>query len=173
MRIGMDRIRGVITDLQGAELVRSKQVDLHTVEDWKDQSGKILLDVRSLKEYRKEHIPGAQHYFLGDMRSRIPEELKNKTIMVHCQSGDRASIATSYLESQGFKNVYNFPGSFLAWKDGGKTTVSAPPIKRATRRLVEVKSRSIHMPLINCYFCSWSIISRRTTMSTMRNTRKK
>lgn len=124
MRIGMDRVRGVITDLRGAELVRSKQVDLPTVEDWKDQSGKILLDVRSLKEYRKEHIPGAQHYFLGDLRTNLPEELKKKTVIVQCQSGDRASIATSYLESRGFENVYNFPGSFLAWKESGKTTVN-------------------------------------------------
>lgn len=125
MRIGMDKAKGVITDLQGAELVRGQQVNLQEVEEWKDQAGKVLLDVRSLKEYRQEHIPGAQHYFIGRMAIDLPEELKDKTVIVQCQSGDRASIATSYLEKKGFKDVYTFPGSFGEWKASGKATARA------------------------------------------------
>lgn len=123
MRIGLDRVRGVITNLSDATLVDSKQVDLERVEEWKEQAGKILLDVRSRNEYRKGHIPGAQHYFLGQMADTLPEPLKDKTLIIHCQSGDRASIAASYLEKHGFEQVYTYPGSYLEWTRAGKPTV--------------------------------------------------
>ena len=123
MRIGMDRILGFVNHLSPEDLIPSHIVDADTVESWKDDSQTVLLDVRSKSEFTAGHIPGAEHRFIGNLPKQLPEDLNGKRIIIYCQSGDRATIAYSYLEENGFENLYNFSGSFLDWKSKGKTIV--------------------------------------------------
>lgn len=123
MRIGMDQIVGFVTDISKSSLVSTKLVDADTVEAWKDEENTILLDVRSRSEFEAAHIPGAVHKFLGNFPKALPTEYADKRIIVQCQSGDRATIATSFLERAGFKNVYNYSGSFNDWTQLGKETI--------------------------------------------------
>ncbi|WP_313367306.1 MBL fold metallo-hydrolase [Sphingobacterium mizutaii] len=122
MRIGLDNIKGFVTDLDSAELEKPKLVDADTVEAMKDNSDTVLLDVRGISEFKAEHIPGAEHRFVGSFRKKLPTDIKDKKIIIQCQSGDRATIAASYLEKNGFNQVYNYAGSFIDWKNQGKET---------------------------------------------------
>ncbi len=122
MRIGLDNIKGFVTDLDSAELEKTKLVDADTVEAMKDNSDTVLLDVRGISEFKAEHIPGAEHRFVGSFRKKLPTDIKDKKIIIQCQSGDRATIAASYLEKNGFNQVYNYAGSFIDWKNQGKET---------------------------------------------------
>ena len=125
MRIGLDNIKAFVTDLAGEELVPTKLLEADDVESKKDQEDTVLLDVRSRSEFKNAHIPGAEHRFIGSLRKQLPNDLKDKDIIIQCQSGDRATIAYSYLEKNGFENLYNYAGSFLDWKAKGKTTTPA------------------------------------------------
>ena len=122
MRIGLDNIKGFVTDLDSAELEKTKLVGADTVEAMKDNSDTVLLDVRGISEFKAEHIPGAEHRFVGSFRKKLPTDIKDKKIIIQCQSGDRATIAASYLEKNGFNQVYNYAGSFIDWKNQGKET---------------------------------------------------
>lgn len=124
MRIGMDNIVGFLTDIDGAALVPTNVVDADQVELMKDESDVTLLDVRSNVEYKAGHIANAQHNFVGYLPKDLPVELQNRKIIVQCQSGDRSIIASSFLESRGFTQVYNYAGSFVDWKVLGKPVVS-------------------------------------------------
>ncbi len=124
MRIGMDNIKGFITDLQGHSLVKTKVIDAEKVEELKVQPDAVLLDVRNVKEYKEGHIKEAQHYFVGKMAKELPHLDKDKMIIIQCQSGDRATIASSYLMKNGFTNILNYSGSMLDWKGKGKPVVS-------------------------------------------------
>ncbi|QDS95752.1 putative polyketide biosynthesis zinc-dependent hydrolase PksB [Roseimaritima multifibrata] len=74
-----------------------------------------ILDVRSPDEWNGGHIPGAEHYFIAEMRDRITGLDKDARYAAYCASGYRASIASSLMRSRGFKNVANVPGSWSAW----------------------------------------------------------
>ncbi|QBQ40208.1 MBL fold metallo-hydrolase [Sphingobacterium psychroaquaticum] len=124
MRIGMDNIEGYVTDLSGVDLVKTHVVDAQAVEELKDKEGYMLLDIRSLSEYQASHIPGAVHRFIGYLPKTDLSDLRNKHLIIQCQSGDRATIAYSYLEKQGFEHLLNYAGSFLDWKAQGKPTVT-------------------------------------------------
>ena len=91
-----------------------------TVQEIK-QAGKELqlLDVRSRDEWNIGHIPNASHVFLGELRANLGELDQSKPTAVYCDSGYRASIATSILKQAGFGSVYNVPGSWQAWKNAG------------------------------------------------------
>jgi len=122
MRIGLDNIKGFVTDLTDAELEKTNLVDADTVESMKDNPDTVLVDVRGLSEFKAEHIPGAEHRFVGSFRKSLPTDIKDKKIIIQCQSGDRATIAASFLEKNGFDKVYNYAGSFIDWKKQGKET---------------------------------------------------
>jgi len=122
MRIGMDNIKGFVTNLENADLIASKIVDADTVESMKDNDDTVLLDVRAKSEFNAEHIPGAEHRFVGSFKKSLPNDIKDKKIIIQCQSGDRATIASSFLEKNGFNQVFNYAGSFIDWKNQGKET---------------------------------------------------
>lgn len=124
MRIGLDNIAGFIYAIDDEALVKTNTIEANAVEKLKEQEDVVLLDVRSSKEYKEGHIPGAIHYFVGKMAKSLPAIAKDKTIIIQCQSGDRATIASSYLEKNGFENVLNYRGSMLDWLQQGKRVVS-------------------------------------------------
>jgi rhodanese-related sulfurtransferase len=79
----------------------------------------ILIDVRSAAEISSGGIGNSncKPYNLAwpdqlkAEHTRIP---KDKTVIIYCRSGARASAAAAYLDSIGFTNVYN-AGGFLTW----------------------------------------------------------
>ena len=91
-----------------------------TVHEIKARGKKLqLLDVRSPDEWKDGHIPNARHIFLGELRDHLLELDQRKPTVVYCDSGYRASIATSILKQEGFGCVCNVPGSWQAWKKAG------------------------------------------------------
>lgn len=69
----------------------------------------ILIDVRSIQEYKEYHIDGAICIPHFEIQSRIEKEVTNKNalIIVYCQSGMRSKDAMEILEKKGYKNVYH------------------------------------------------------------------
>lgn len=120
MRIGMDNIKGFIL-LEGDEeyMDSLELVDAKGVEKELEQGKSILLDVRNSREFTSGHIAGAQHYFVGKMASSLPAIDKQTSLIIQCQSGDRASIAASYLKHHGFTDVKSYIGSMADWKEKG------------------------------------------------------
>jgi hydroxyacylglutathione hydrolase len=76
-----------------------------------------ILDVRAPDEWQKGHIPAARHMFLPELRENIGELDREMPTVVYCDSGYRASIGTSILKQEGFREVHNFPGSWQAWRN--------------------------------------------------------
>jgi hydroxyacylglutathione hydrolase len=102
-------------DAAGFPLERIGQMSVHELNERKPSLQ--VLDVRSPGEWKKGHVPGAQHIFVPELRDRMSEIDRNKPTAVYCGSGYRASIATSILKPQGFNELWNVPGSWEAWKN--------------------------------------------------------
>jgi NADPH-dependent 2,4-dienoyl-CoA reductase/sulfur reductase-like enzyme/peroxiredoxin family protein/TusA-related sulfurtransferase/rhodanese-related sulfurtransferase len=83
---------------------------------WKDiekikSEDYILLDVRSDLEFENGHLEGAVNIPVDDLRSRMGELDKSKTIVEYCQVGIRGYIADRILTQNGFK-VLNITGGY-------------------------------------------------------------
>jgi CoA-disulfide reductase len=83
---------------------------------WKDiaeleNEDYILLDVRTEEEFANGHIKGAVNMPVDDLRERMNELDKNKTIVEYCQVGLRGYIADRILTQNGFK-VLNVTGGY-------------------------------------------------------------
>ncbi len=81
------------------------------VAEWKSTAGAVLLDVRSMEEYRQGHIPGSVNIPLNEIRriaGRAPA--KETPLFVHCLSGSRSSQAVQVLKQMGYTQVKNIGG---------------------------------------------------------------
>lgn len=104
----------------GMPLREIRQMPVHEIQQTNQDV--LLLDVRKDEEWAEGHIPGARHIFLGELRGRLNEMDRDRPVATYCASGFRASIAASILAANGFKDVRNVPGSWLAWTNAGFKT---------------------------------------------------
>lgn len=77
-----------------------------------------LLDVREPDEWQAGRITGSQHIPLGQLRARIAEVPKDRTVLTVCRHGNRSDAAARGLRSLGY-TVENLEGGVTAWKQAG------------------------------------------------------
>lgn len=87
----------------------------------KSKNPPTLVDVRTIFEFRKGHIPGAIHAQTWKILLRldsIPSD-KNAELVVTCELGPRAGIAKSLLNAFGYRNVVLLAGQMAGWRKAG------------------------------------------------------
>ena len=86
-----------------------------------EQSGFIILDVRTAQEFNGGHIPNAINVTNESITDKQPEQLpdKNQMILVYCRSGRRSKQAAQKLVDMGYTNILEF-GGINTWQ--GETT---------------------------------------------------
>lgn len=89
-----------------------KQPDINQgVKEYKAAPDAVLVDVRTVQEYREGHIPESKNVPLQQL-DKIASVAKNKDIQlfVYCYSGSRSRQAASILRQMGYTNVNNIGG---------------------------------------------------------------
>jgi len=83
----------------------------------------LILDVRTAGEYAQGHIPGAMHIDHREIESRTHEikSYKDKTVVVYCLTGMRASMVEVNLIEAGFSKVLHLQGDWSGWQEAGLT----------------------------------------------------
>ena len=78
----------------------------------KSETGYVILDVRTAREFARGHIPNAVNVPVETIRDEPPAELpdKDQLIMVYCRSGNRSKTAADALTRMGYTNVVEFGG---------------------------------------------------------------
>ena len=67
------------------------------------QNGAMLVDVRSIDEFRSGHNKGARNIPLAVLPTQL-SELKGKTVILVCLSGGRAGLAKQLLKQHGIES---------------------------------------------------------------------
>jgi NADPH-dependent 2,4-dienoyl-CoA reductase/sulfur reductase-like enzyme/rhodanese-related sulfurtransferase len=76
--------------------------------------GAFLLDVRTPAEHARGAIEGATLIPVDDLRARLDELPRDRTIVVHCAVGRRGYVAQRLLMQRGFSAV-NLTGGYASW----------------------------------------------------------
>ena len=77
-----------------------------------EETGYIILDVRTAQEYSEKHIPGAINIANESIGTEDIPELpdKDQLILVYCRSGNRSKQASEKLVKLGYTNIVEFGG---------------------------------------------------------------
>ena len=93
-------------------------INIEKLEGMKKQ-GAVVIDVRSLQEYKEGHIEGAISIPEYEIKNRMKKELPNleQTIIVYCGTGHRSRRAQKVLEKMGYSQVYNLVNGWQNYWD--------------------------------------------------------
>jgi NADPH-dependent 2,4-dienoyl-CoA reductase/sulfur reductase-like enzyme/rhodanese-related sulfurtransferase len=89
-----------------------------------------LLDVRTVKEFERGHIPGSVNTPLEELRQRLEELPNDRPLWLICGVGQRAYYATRALRQNGY-DVSILSGGMATWEVVSRET-GAPIIPAAT-----------------------------------------
>jgi NADPH-dependent 2,4-dienoyl-CoA reductase/sulfur reductase-like enzyme/peroxiredoxin family protein/rhodanese-related sulfurtransferase/TusA-related sulfurtransferase len=78
--------------------------------------GAFLLDVRSREEYELGSVPGAYNIPHTELRARLAEVPRGKSVAINCAIGLRGYLAERVLRENGYANVVNLTGGYKTWK---------------------------------------------------------
>ena len=129
MRIGLDNIYGYIPSTKtwtesGGSLQKANVISLNETKELINNNGVQVLDLRGASEFNSGHIAKAENVFVGTLPENLDKVSKDRKVIIHCQGGDRSSIAYSILAKNGFENVVNFSGGINEWVNEGEAIVS-------------------------------------------------
>lgn len=106
-RIGIDAVVGWMSVTEACEaglcgtVTQQKNLTSFSPSDMAPEG--VVVDVRMTSEYQAGHISGALSIPYTRLRERLSEIPDGRPLYVHCASGKRAALATSFLNSRGFK----------------------------------------------------------------------
>lgn len=78
----------------------------------------LIVDVRELDEWDAQHMDGAQHFPLSALLAGQRPALSPETeIILYCAHGVRSRHAAQILQADGYKNLINLAGGYVAWEE--------------------------------------------------------
>jgi rhodanese-related sulfurtransferase len=91
------------------------------------KEGIVVLDVRDMRGFVLEHLPGAQNMSRAvnlsprilehHMQKTVPD--KNAKIIVYCDFDTRSPLAVKAMNEIGYANAVYMKGGLKAWKEAG------------------------------------------------------
>lgn len=87
----------------------------------RDDTDLRIIDVRTPAEFETAHIPGSYNVPLQNLaehRGELAAHL-DETVVLVCQSGNRAREAEQRLAEAGMRNVHVLDGGMVAWQQTG------------------------------------------------------
>ena len=125
-RVGYDHAIGYLEGGFDAWKKAGKEVDTietisveEFIDTYKNDSSINVVDVRKPGEWTSTHISTGQHFALDYINENMAEINPDKKYYVHCQSGNRSTIACSILQARGYRNLINVHGKFDDIKESG------------------------------------------------------
>ncbi len=79
----------------------------------------LVIDVRSVEEFRAGHLPGAMNIPHTQIAQRLDEIPRDRAVALYCMIGPRARLGEKALLDAGRTKLLHLEGGLAAWKEAG------------------------------------------------------
>ncbi len=110
-------------------VARTPEVSVAEAKAMLDRGEAQLVDVREVWEWVTARIPGAALIPMGELAQRISEIPKDRTVIIHCATGQRSATVTDALRDAGYAQTFNLAGGIVAWMNEQLPVEAGPPEK--------------------------------------------
>lgn len=78
----------------------------------------VIMDVRTLKEFKQGHIAGAflLDYHSPDFIQGLQRLDKSKTYLIYCRTGNRSGRALKIIKEMNFSTIYHMKHGITEWR---------------------------------------------------------
>jgi len=92
--------------------IKIKTIDKYQWRELSKQENLIILDIRTPKEFQSGNIENSVNidFYSPQFKDELNKLDKNKTYLIYCRSGNRATQSLSIFEELNFIEVYNLEG---------------------------------------------------------------
>lgn len=97
----------------------------------------VIVDVRTKDEFEMGAIDSAINIPLDDLRLRLSELPKDKSIVIYCAVGLRGYLATKILMANGYQNIQNLQGGYKTYSTATSPIKNADQANYTTRIISE------------------------------------
>ena len=139
-RIGFDNVNGYLKGGFNSWMLAGKQTDTvvripaqQFAQNFDSQKHQVI-DIRRASEFNAEHIEDAYNKPLDFINDWIKDINPKQHFFIHCAGGYRSMIASSILQSRGYRNFTEIAGGF---KEILKTEVPRTDFVCSTKKYVE------------------------------------
>lgn len=122
-RIGFDRVKGYLETGPNALATRedvigvTDRITAKALADHLEEANPpLVVDVRTANEWNQQQIKGSVNIPLNQLVERLEELPRDRTLVLHCRTGYRSSLAASLLVRAGFTDVLDLVGGIEAWQ---------------------------------------------------------
>ena len=133
-----------------AENIRNGLVRIAGYDEPETNPDAVLLDVREEAETMAYAIPNSVRIPLGQLRGRLGELDRNKTIIVFCAIGVRAYNAARILSQNGFSNVRVYPGGVRFYQANHPQAEEAGEPKSEVKEHKPVEKQTVNTIRLDC-----------------------
>ncbi|PIP87299.1 hypothetical protein COW81_01105 [Candidatus Campbellbacteria bacterium CG22_combo_CG10-13_8_21_14_all_36_13] len=122
------------------------------VEKIKNKEDIILLDVRTLEEYKEIHLQNALLLPVEELSQGTLDNIglgqgsKDKEIIIYCRSGARSKIAHDIMKSLGYTNIKSVYGGMVHWQEDSYPFTEAEEYTENTQ--IRLDENKIDAPII-------------------------
>jgi rhodanese-related sulfurtransferase len=119
-RVGFDNVVGYLKGGFEAWKIEDKEIDTVdriSAEEFKNRLNveeDTVYDIRKESEWSAEHVEEAYNRPLGSINKWVKDINPDEHFYVHCAGGYRSMIASSILQSRGYRNFTEIEGGFDA-----------------------------------------------------------
>jgi rhodanese-related sulfurtransferase len=104
--------------------MKVKEIDASQLSQWVSEANHKMrvIDVRQMEEIAMGTVPKAEALPLSTLPGKVHEFSREEKLIMVCRSGARSAQACTFLQQQGFTNVYNLRGGIMGWAQSGFPT---------------------------------------------------
>ncbi len=94
---------------------RVENMERKTIQDLIEDAGeKLVIDIRSEEDYKRETYPGAIHIFYEDFMDELDRVPKDRPVYLICYTGQKSDDIAEELSGQGYE-IYSIDGGFHSY----------------------------------------------------------
>ena len=84
-----------------------------------NRNNALLIDVSSIQDYEKGHVPGARHVAMSqfDPENKDLAKARELPVAIYCKTGQTSGTAAKRLKKAGFSDVYTLDGGLRSWME--------------------------------------------------------
>ncbi|NLZ78868.1 MAG: DUF2892 domain-containing protein [Gammaproteobacteria bacterium] len=105
--------------------------------------GAVLVDIRGLDEYAREHIAVAKHMPMELLNSQGVPSNEANAVIFHCTSGNRTKMNADALDNCASCEVYILEGGLDGWKKAGFPVIKDTKQPLELQRQVQIGAGSM------------------------------